>query len=72
MKLKERTKRFYNNVNSKAVKSIEELVKAIALNKHTKEVTNWLKCQNMYLLFRHSFFAGLESKPLVLLVFYFT
>nr|BAJ46812.1 transposase [Candidatus Caldarchaeum subterraneum] len=29
--LKDRTKRFYNNVNSKALKSIEELVRAIAL-----------------------------------------
>jgi len=29
--LEERTKRFYNNVNSKTVKSIEEVVKAIAL-----------------------------------------
>ena len=28
--MKERTKRFYNNVNSKTLKSIEELVAAIA------------------------------------------
>jgi len=29
--LKDRTKRFYNNVNAKTIKSIEELVRAIAL-----------------------------------------
>jgi hypothetical protein len=29
--MKERTKRFYNNVNSKTLKSIEELVTAIAI-----------------------------------------
>jgi transposase-like protein len=29
--LKERTKRFYNNVNSKTLKSLEELVTAIAI-----------------------------------------
>jgi transposase-like protein len=29
--LKNRTKRFYNNVNSKTLKSIEELVTAIAI-----------------------------------------
>jgi hypothetical protein len=29
--LKERSKRFYNNVNSKTLKSIEELVAAIAI-----------------------------------------
>jgi hypothetical protein len=28
--MKDRTKRFYNNVNSKELKSIEELVNAIA------------------------------------------
>jgi hypothetical protein len=30
-KMKERTKRFYNNVNSKKSKSVEELVTAIAI-----------------------------------------
>jgi transposase-like protein len=29
--MKERTKRFYNNVNAKTLKSIEELVTAIAI-----------------------------------------
>ena len=29
--MKNRTKRFYNNVNSKTLKSIEELVTAIAI-----------------------------------------
>jgi transposase-like protein len=29
--LKNRTKRFYNNVNSKTLKSLEELVNAIAI-----------------------------------------
>jgi hypothetical protein len=29
--MKNRTKRFYNNVNSKTLKSIEELVAAIAI-----------------------------------------
>jgi len=29
--MKERTKRFYNNVNSKKLKSLEELVTAIAI-----------------------------------------
>lgn len=29
--MKDSTKRFYNNVNAKALKSIEELVRAIAL-----------------------------------------
>jgi transposase-like protein len=29
--MKERTKRFYNNVNSKTLKSIKELVTAIAI-----------------------------------------
>ena len=29
--MKERTKRFYNNVNAKTLKSIEELVAAIAI-----------------------------------------
>jgi transposase-like protein len=29
--MKERTKRFYNNANSKTLKSIEELVTAIAI-----------------------------------------
>jgi len=29
--LKDRTKRFYNNVNAETIKSIEELVSAIAL-----------------------------------------
>jgi putative transposase len=29
--MKERTKRFYNNVNSKTLKSLEELVTAIAV-----------------------------------------
>jgi hypothetical protein len=29
--MKERTKRFYNNINTKKLKSIEELVTAIAM-----------------------------------------
>ena len=29
--MKDRTKRFYNNVNAKTIKSMEELVSAIAL-----------------------------------------
>ena len=33
--LKDRTKRFYNNVNAKTIKSLEELVKAIALLHNT-------------------------------------
>jgi len=44
-KLKERTKRFYNNINTKSVKYVEEIAKAIALlhnittqNKVLKEV----------------------------------
>jgi len=44
-KLKERTKRFYNNINTKSVKKVEEIAKAIALlhnittqNKVLKEV----------------------------------
>jgi len=44
-KLKERTKRFYNNINTKSVKNVEEIAKAIALlhnittqNKVLKEV----------------------------------
>jgi hypothetical protein len=31
LRIKERTKRFYNNVNAKTLKSIEELVTAIAI-----------------------------------------
>ena len=34
-KLKERTKRFYNNLNTKTVKSIEEIARAIALTHNT-------------------------------------
>lgn len=36
--LKERTRRFYNNINSKIVKSIEEIATSTALthNKHLK------------------------------------
>ncbi|MEM2483889.1 MAG: hypothetical protein QXR26_08695 [Candidatus Caldarchaeum sp.] len=33
--LKERTRRFYNNINSKKVKSIEEIASAIALIHNT-------------------------------------
>ena len=34
-KLKDRTKRFYNNINSKTVKSVEEIAAAIALTHNT-------------------------------------
>jgi len=34
-KLKERTKRFYNNINTKSVKYVEEIAKAIALLHNT-------------------------------------
>jgi len=34
-KLKERTKRFYNNINTKTVKNIEEIAKSIALLHNT-------------------------------------
>ncbi|MEM2237944.1 MAG: hypothetical protein QXR26_08480, partial [Candidatus Caldarchaeum sp.] len=34
-KLKDRTKRFYNNINSKTVKRLEEIAAAIALTHNT-------------------------------------